>query len=196
MSIRPASSSTWPDLGLTGFAAEQALRHRHAIAPEMSDLLSVICVITPWDSLTGVDRLIAALSALAAERGFTKMAMSDHQVSCCGNHPRYRALTQEAYFAPTHMMPLTEAIGAVVAWPVVPYPPGIGSDTRRDRFPGQIAYLCTVVMEGMHVHGPARPNLTEHNASSMPRAWEGTLGVAPLRRCSRVHGSQEMEELR
>jgi arginine/lysine/ornithine decarboxylase len=149
-------------LGLTGFAAEQALRHRHAIAPEMSDLLSVICVITPWDSLTGVDRLIAALSALAAERGFTKPAMSASLRSIAAAiTPGIQALTpREAYFAPTRAVPLAEAVGAVVAEPVVPYPPGIPVLTPGEIVsPDKVAYLCAVVMEGMHIRGPADPTL-------------------------------------
>jgi arginine/lysine/ornithine decarboxylase len=149
-------------LGLTGFAVEHALRHRHAIAPEMSDLLSVICLITPWDSPTGVDRLVAALSTLAAERGMSKPALSASLRSVAAAiTPGIQALTpREAYFAPTRAVPLAEAVGAVVAEPVVPYPPGIPVLTPGEIVsPDKAAYLCAIVAEGMHVRGPADPTL-------------------------------------
>jgi arginine/lysine/ornithine decarboxylase len=149
-------------LGLTGFAAERALRQRHAIAPEMSDLLSVICLITPGDSPARVDRLVAAVSALAAERGpALSAAPASLRSAATAIAPGTQALTpREAYFATTRVVPLAEAVGAVVAEPVVPYPPGIPVLTPGEIVsPDKVAYLCAVVMEGMHIRGPADPTL-------------------------------------
>jgi arginine/lysine/ornithine decarboxylase len=149
-------------LGLTGIAAERALRHRHAIAPEMSDLLSVICLITPGDSPARVDRLVAAVSVLAAERGPSlSAAPASLRSVAAAIAPGVQALTpREAYFAPTRSVELPEAVGTIAAEPVVPYPPGIpvltpGEVVSRDK----VDYLCAVLKEGLHVRGPGDPTL-------------------------------------
>ena len=71
---------------------------------------------------------------------------------------------------PTRAVPLAEAVGAIVAEPVVPYPPGIPVLTPGEIVsPDKVAYLCAVVIEGCT--SAVRP--TQHCAqcaSSMPRA--------------------------
>ena len=128
----------------------------------MSDLLSVICLITPGDDPAGVDRLVAAVSALAADRRPVRPgAPSSLRSIAAAVAPGVQALTpREAFFAPARAVRLKESVGAVVAEPVVPYPPGIPVLT-----PGEIvshekvAYLCAVAMEGLHIRGPADPTL-------------------------------------
>ena len=55
-------------LGITGFAVERALRERFGIAPEMSDLLGIICLITIGDTPASIERLVNALAAIAREQ--------------------------------------------------------------------------------------------------------------------------------
>ena len=55
-------------LGLTGLEAERALRDTFAIAPEGSDLSSVILFLTIGDTRYSVEQLVGAFAALCAER--------------------------------------------------------------------------------------------------------------------------------
>jgi arginine/lysine/ornithine decarboxylase len=55
-------------LGMTGFAAARILRARFGIAPAMSERTGVVCAITIGDTPQSLDRLLAALTALAGER--------------------------------------------------------------------------------------------------------------------------------
>jgi lysine decarboxylase len=148
-------------LGYTGIAAERVLRHHHAIAPEMSDLLGLVCLVTPGDSRDTIDRLIAAVAALAGERRPALSAPASLRSAAAAIAPGAQALTpREAFFAPTRLVTLPEAVGAVAAEPVTPYPPGIPVLT-----PGEIVsaekvdYLCAALAAGIQLRGPADPAL-------------------------------------
>ena len=149
-------------LGLTGFAAERLLRERYGIAPEMSDLLGLVCLVTPGDSPDTVDRLVAAFTALAAG-----LPQRSALVSSCVRSgaaaiaPGVPALTpREAYFAPTRAVPLAEAVGEIAAESLVPYPPGIPVLTPGEVISaGKVEYLGAVVSEGLHVRGAADATL-------------------------------------
>ncbi|MFN8591903.1 MAG: DegT/DnrJ/EryC1/StrS family aminotransferase [Thermomicrobiales bacterium] len=148
-------------IGLTGMAAERALRDRFAIAPEMSDLLGVICLITPGDTGHGIDRLVGAMAALAGERRprFTSTSLLRSATAAVAPGPQ--ALTpREAYFAPARPVPLRETVGAVGAEAVVPYPPGIPVFTPGEIITAvKVDYLRAVLAEGLHIRGPADPTL-------------------------------------
>ncbi|MDF3037554.1 MAG: cad [Thermomicrobiales bacterium] len=148
-------------LGYTGIAAERVLRDHHAIAPEMSDLLGLVCLVTPGDSRDTIDRLIAAVAALAGERRPALSAPASLRSAAAAIAPGAQALTpREAFFAPTRLVTLPEAVGAVAAEPVTPYPPGIPVLT-----PGEIVsaekvdYLCAALAAGIQLRGPADPAL-------------------------------------
>lgn len=52
-------------LGITGYEAEEWLRKHFNIEVELSDLYSILCLVTPGDSRETVDCLLDALSELA-----------------------------------------------------------------------------------------------------------------------------------
>jgi arginine/lysine/ornithine decarboxylase len=149
-------------LGLTGIAAERILRERFAIAPEMSDLRGLVCLVTPADTPQCIDRLVAAMSAIASERRPRLLPVSlPLRSAVAAIAPGARALTpREAYFASSRTVPLEDAIGEVAAEPVVPYPPGIPVLTPGEVVSAEkVAYLRAVVAAGLHVRGPADPAL-------------------------------------
>src|SRR5829696_10498477 len=45
-------------LGITGYQAEDALRNRFAVGPEMSDLIGLVCLITIADTEASIERLV------------------------------------------------------------------------------------------------------------------------------------------
>ncbi len=91
--------------------------------------------------------------------------MEPRAATGCTGHgapdPGTQAITpRDAFFAPVRAAPLADAVAAVAAEAVVPYPPGIPVLT-----PGEVvsadtaAYLRAVVAAGAHVRGAADPAL-------------------------------------
>jgi hypothetical protein len=148
---------------LSGSAAERVLRERFAIAPEMSDLLGVVCLITPGNDCDSVDRLVDAVAVLADGRGPRRPAAAATTLrsAAAAVAPGAQVMTpREAYFARFRAVPLTAAAGAVAAEAVVPYPPGIPVFTPGEVVSAaKIDYLCAILAEGLHVRGPADPTL-------------------------------------
>jgi len=149
------------DSGLTGYAAEQMLR-ADGIAPEMSDLHSIVCLITIGDRQASIDRLVAGIAELAlAQQGRSCLKRSDGRalgsVVCAG---RVALSPAEAFHAPTRCATLTDAIGHVCAEMVVPYPPGIpvflpGEVVTSEK----VAYLEDGQAHGMTLSGASDPTL-------------------------------------
>jgi len=155
-------------LGLTGFMAERALRERFAIAPEGSDLSSVILMVTIGDTRSSVDQLVGAFAALCAEGvpvheppGLPVAAGALPRSSGAVIGPGVQAMTpRDAFFAEARTVPLAGAVGEVAAELVTPYPPGIpvlapGEVISADK----LAYLAHGSAHGMYVCGPADPTL-------------------------------------
>lgn len=144
-------------LGLTGFQLEEILRCRFGIAPEMSDLTGIVCLITVGDTQASIDRLVEAMQAIAAERGPSLGGSGGAHLRSSGAviAPGVQAMTpREAYFARTRAVPLAEAVGQVSAELVIPYPPGIPVLAPGDVIlPEKLEYLATIAELGMYISG-------------------------------------------
>jgi arginine/lysine/ornithine decarboxylase len=156
-------------LGLTGLDAERVLRERFAVAPEGSDLSSVILMVTIGDTGFSVEQVVAAFAALCAERRPATPAAPPRS-SGPAVAPGDQAMTpRDAFFAATRAVPLAAAAGAVAAELVTPYPPGIpvlapGEVVTADK----LAYLQAGRAHGMHVCGPADPSLATIQVVARP----------------------------
>jgi arginine/lysine/ornithine decarboxylase len=150
-------------LGITGLEADWALRERFGIAPEGSDLSSVILMVTIGDTERTVDRLVGAFTALSVEcaRLAPLTAGAQPRSSGVAIAPGIQAMTpRDAFFAAARPVPLARAAGEVAAELVTPYPPGIpvlapGEVITADK----LAYLAQGSAHGMYVCGPADPSL-------------------------------------
>ncbi|MGJ3239180.1 MAG: aminotransferase class I/II-fold pyridoxal phosphate-dependent enzyme [Anaerolineae bacterium] len=111
------------DLGYTGFEAYQHLRDHTDVDGEFADLRQMIFSISIADTDKTISRLLDALGELA---GHPRPPISAAPAST-GTMPlpEVRLTPREAYFAPSRPVPITEAIGAVIAENIIPYPPGI-----------------------------------------------------------------------
>jgi len=152
-------------LGLTGVAAEAALRERFALQPEMSDLIGVVCLVTVGDSAARIDRLVAAFATLAEEsrgrpRGVDR-AGAALRSSGAVIAPGEQAMSpRAAFFAPSRAVPPAEAVGEVAAELVIPYPPGIPVLAPGDVVSAEkVEYLREGAAHGMYLAGPADPSL-------------------------------------
>jgi arginine/lysine/ornithine decarboxylase len=149
-------------LGITGYAAEHALRHRFGVGPEMSDLVGLVFLITIGDTQQSIDRLVDAFAALSREHFRGEAQRADLRSSGVAIASSEQAMTpREAFFAPSRAIPLTASSGQVSTELVIPYPPGIpvlapGEVITADK----IAYLREGAAHGMYLSGPADPSLT------------------------------------
>lgn len=149
-------------LGLTGFEAEQLLRERFGIAPEMSDFLSVVCLVTAGDTPDTINRLLAAFATLASEyrRPLIVPRRWTHALGSiiAGDVPTLTP--REAFYSARRAVPLAESVGEIAAEMVVPYPPGVPLLLPGETIsPEKIAYLQEGVRHGIAVRGTADPGL-------------------------------------
>lgn len=150
------------ELGITGYAAESALRHRFGVGPEMSDLVGLVFLITIGDTQASIDRLVNAFSTLSEEHFRGDAPKAEFRSSGAAIAPSSLAMTpREAFFSPIRAIPLEDAEDEVSAELVIPYPPGIpvlapGEVITRDK----IAYLREGAAHGMYLSGPADTTLT------------------------------------
>jgi lysine decarboxylase len=148
-------------LGLTGLAAERVLREEGGLAPEGSDLSSVICLVTLGDSHHSIDRLVGAFTALCARHLPVARPAPAPRSSGSVIAPGPLAMTpRDAFFAPAMAVPLADAAGHVAAELVTPYPPGIPVLAPGEHITvAKLSYLAAVRANGVHLRGPADPTL-------------------------------------
>lgn len=157
-------------LGLTGFEAEAALRHRFGIGPEMSDLVGLVFLVTIGDTEESINRLVDAFATLSREHERGQGSRPTLRSSGAVVAPATQAMTpRDAFFARARSIPLAEASGEVSTELVIPYPPGIpvlapGEVITNDK----IAYLREGAAHGMYVSGPADPSLSTIRIVSEP----------------------------
>ncbi|MFN8591524.1 MAG: hypothetical protein U0031_08705 [Thermomicrobiales bacterium] len=148
-------------LGITGYAVEDALRHRFGIGPEMSDLISLVFLITIGDTPESIDRLISAFETLSREHYRGGARRADLRSTGAAVAPAELAMSpRDAFFAVTRAVPLSEATGEVSAELVIPYPPGIPVLAPGEVITAEkIAYLREGAAHGMYLSGPIDPAL-------------------------------------
>ena len=147
-------------LGMSGYVVERLLREQFRIAPEMSDAAGIVCLVTVGDTWESVRRLVRAIASLR-HRPRLPGTSTCPRVAGEAIAPGQQALTpREAYFAPSRVVPLPQAVGEVAAEAVIPYPPGIPVLT-----PGEVITqvklncLWEGLAGGMHVRGAADSTL-------------------------------------
>lgn len=144
------------ELGLTGFETEDLMRNRFGLQPEMSDLVSVMCIVTIGDSQASIDKLVGAFEVIGRERKGAAARSAAQRSSGVVIAPGQQAMIpRDAFFAPARAVPLAEAVGAVSAELVIPYPPGIPVLAPGDVISAEKAeYLREGVAQGMYLSGP------------------------------------------
>lgn len=148
-------------LGITGYQAEDELRNRFGLGPEMSDLVGIVCLVTIGDTEASIDRLVDAFATLSREHYRGGGRRAGLRSSGAVVAPSELAMSpREAFFAPSRAVFLEEASGEISTELVIPYPPGIpvlapGEVISDDK----VAYLREGAAHGMYLSGPADPGL-------------------------------------
>ncbi|GIW03409.1 MAG: hypothetical protein KatS3mg059_0029 [Thermomicrobiales bacterium] len=163
-------------LACPAFEVEAFLRERFHIVPEMSDLLSIKCLITIGDTPASIDRLVHAFAAIATDYGRQgargRNGLGAHlRSSGAVLAPGQQAMSpREAFFAPSRAIPLAQAAGEISAELVIPYPPGIPVLAPGDIIsPEKLEYLAYGAAQGMYISGAADHRLETIRVVDIPR---------------------------
>jgi arginine/lysine/ornithine decarboxylase len=148
-------------LGMTGYQAEDALRNRFGVGPEMSDLVGVVCLITIGDTEASIQRLVEAFATLSREHFRGSDRRSDRRSSGAAvAAAELKMSPRQAFFTPSRAIPLDEASGEISTELVIPYPPGIPVLAPGEVITDEkVSYLGEGVAHGMYISGPADPQL-------------------------------------
>ncbi|TCP30519.1 lysine decarboxylase [Scopulibacillus darangshiensis] len=143
-------------LGITGYDAEVWLREHHHIEVELSDLYNILCLVTPGDSQTTVDKLITALEHMAAFFEAEGQVLKHKALPVhVPQMPKLSLSPRSAFYAESESVPFWESEGRIIAEFVMVYPPGIPIFT-----PGEIItrenldYIIENIEAGLPVQGP------------------------------------------
>ncbi|TGB05060.1 aminotransferase class I/II-fold pyridoxal phosphate-dependent enzyme [Halobacillus salinus] len=159
------------NLGITGYDAEVWLRKQHNIEVELSDLYNLLCIITPGDTQAEVDKLIHALSTLAAES--TPTHQERDMTVKVPDIPVLALTPRDAFYASTERIPMKHAVGRISAEFVMVYPPGIpiflpGEIITEDN----IQYIKENMEAGLPVQGPQDDTLENIHVIKEQRAFQ------------------------
>jgi len=148
-------------LGMTGYQAEDALRNRFGVGPEMSDLVGVVCLITIGDTEASIRRLVDAFATLSRERYSAGTRRAGLRSSGAAVAAAEQAMSpREAFFLPSRAIPLEQASGKISTELVIPYPPGIPVLAPGEVITDEkVAYLDEGIAHGMYISGAADPKL-------------------------------------
>lgn len=145
-------------LGWTGYQAEEFLRDEYGVCVEMSDLLSVLLLVTIGDTAESIERAARGFAALAGRVRPVRHSAAVRSVGELLFGGDAVLTPREAFMGRTRAIPLASAVGAISAEAITPYPPGIPVVAPGERISAAtIDYPRVGVAEGMYISGMADP---------------------------------------
>jgi arginine decarboxylase len=148
-------------LGLTGYDAEAVLRNEHGVFVEMSDLLSIMLLVTIGDSGESIARAARGFRSLVDHRRPPRHGAGVRSTGTLLFSAQLVLSPREALGARAATVSIAEAAGRVSAEAITPYPPGIPIVAPGERITSEIIdYLRAGAAEGMYLSGPSDATLT------------------------------------
>ncbi|KAI5073091.1 hypothetical protein GOP47_0011104 [Adiantum capillus-veneris] len=148
------------ELGISGFEADDILRHDHQVIAELPLLQSITFAVSLGTTLEDVDSLVAAFKVLAKSRRLglcsdaNKRERSLASVFCTDKWRNRRLAPREAYFAASERVHSEAACDRVCCELICPYPPGIPVLVPGERISKEaVNYLKAVVKHGGFISG-------------------------------------------
>ncbi|MDR3590031.1 MAG: aminotransferase class I/II-fold pyridoxal phosphate-dependent enzyme [Negativicutes bacterium] len=149
-------------LGVPGFWLEERLKQGYNIQVEMSELYSLLLMISFANTRSDIDRFAAALaaSATALRAGPTAAMAEISEKLLFLPLPEMILPPREAFFSPTISVPLEDSHGRVSAEVIACYPPGIPVICPGEKISAEtVAYLAALRELGAHFQGCYDPSL-------------------------------------
>lgn len=108
-------------IGLTGIEVYDLLRDEYDIQIEFGDIGNILAYISIGDRIQDIERLVGALADIK------RLYSRDGKDLITGEYiqPELVLSPQEAFYAPSKIIPLSESAGAISGEVVMCYPPGI-----------------------------------------------------------------------
>lgn len=145
-------------LGWTGYEAEEHLRNEHGVYVEMSDLLSVMILVTIGDREESIERAAAGFAAMAAQQQPVRHSAAARSLGELLYGGDAVATPREAFTRPSRVVAVDAAVGKISAEAITPYPPGVPIVAPGERIQAAtIEYLRLGVREGMYISGMSDP---------------------------------------
>lgn len=149
-------------LGVPGFWLEERLKQGYNIQVEMSELYSLLLLISFANTRGDIDKFAAALgsaaTALRADSATAIAAISEKLLFL--PLPEMVLPPREAFFSPTVSVPLESSRGRVSAEVIACYPPGIPIICPGEKITSEtVAYLAAMRDLGAHFQGCYDPSL-------------------------------------
>jgi arginine decarboxylase len=156
------------ELGLTGFEADEILHQDLGVTAELPSLRQLTFIFTIGNTSEETDRLIQAFKTLSVRRSihhrskqapdlkFTSSQQPIAQFQCSSSAP---LTPRQAFFAPSLMVPVEQAIAQISAELICPYPPGIPILIPGEIItPEAVGFLQQVMAAGGVVTGCTDPD--------------------------------------
>lgn len=118
---------TVSSLGLSGFAADEILHQRLGVTAELPSLRHLTFVVSLGNSSGDIERLVNACTVLAKDytNPASPLPAPDFTPLLESGQGQPRLSPREAFFSPTEIVPLEQAVDRICTELVCPYPPGI-----------------------------------------------------------------------
>jgi arginine decarboxylase len=147
-------------LGLSGFAADEALHQIWGVTAELPALQHLTFILSLGNTAADIEQLVAAFVGLSREaQPASNPARQPPILLALAQLP---ALTpRDAFFAPTEAVPLAAAVGRLSGETLCPYPPGIPLLLPGETICAEaIQSLQQIHQAGGSITGAADPSLT------------------------------------
>lgn len=139
----------------TGAGASDALRleDEFGVVCEMADPRNIVFLLTCADTEADIDRLDSALESLFARRLIPRPPPKVRATPPFPT-PRQAVSPQQALYAETRTIPLSESAGQISAGLITPYPPGVPLVARGERV--EQVHVGALVQRGYEPETPVQ----------------------------------------
>ena len=148
-------------LGIGGNVAETWLRQQGKLQAELSDLNNVLFLVTLADDAASLDRLVIALTRLAAEIAPDGKQVANVIMPVADIVALPAMSPRDATFARRRRVPFAASAGQIASETVTSYPPGIPLLFPGERITAEVIDYCQVLQrQGCKILGPSDPTLS------------------------------------
>lgn len=138
------------DIGLAGIEVYDILRDDYDIQIEFGDIGNILAYLSVGDRQKDLERLIAALAEIRRLHAGSPVGMLDHEYI----DPQVVLPPQEAFYADTVPVPITQSDGYICSEFVMCYPPGIPILAPGERITQEILdYIAYAKHKGCFMTG-------------------------------------------
>lgn len=137
-------------LALTGYGVAEILRNKYNIEVEMADENNIVCIVTPYNSMSDIKSLLKALLSITKNMSQSRRENQDFKYLV----PDVAVSPRKASFAKSETVDMSLAIGKISATTVCKYPPGIPILAPGERITTEhIKFITTTEDKGGTITG-------------------------------------------